>query len=628
MTSRREAAPSVALFPFLAVLVCAMGALILLLLVMTRRIRAQAELRARQEAAVVAQPAPLPTPAELKPVPPPAARPAAGVQPPRPAAVSAWAPPPPVAAIVPKPPPIVIDPTYESRRAAQLRQYEAEQRELVRRWEEVLARLSSEHEAAAEQVRQKQAELTARQREWEQARQNLVREQQQAAAHGADPSSLAAARTRLDERRRAVQEELEGVARQLAALQAERQQTKADRYTIVPFDTLSGTTRRPIVIDCRQDRLVLVSEGIALTAADLDGFIPHFNPLAAGVRALSDGFERSDGPGQVPYVLLIVRPEGTIAFYVARLYLQALNIPFGYELVGSDQEFTWPQTDPRLVQTCRQAIDEVLRERSRVVQLARLAGHPEEPVQLCSPRGDFRLEEVERLRQPGRTVQFAGQRIDRDRYTATGPESSTGEGADRRGFGLLRRGSGATDTGGVGTGGGLSASPSAQESVRGRPPTDPTPPSHTTEATGRGGWTPGVGLGAGRKSDEPIDWRPRLGSGIGIVRNVTVEVTGETLTVNGGAPLHITPSADVQTLSRLLAGELDRLHEEWGAAPQGFYWNPHLEFSATPEGTTAAHKLASAAKAWGLETQIAVQPKSGQTSAAPAPRGTLPNGRR
>ena len=40
--SRRSSGPAVALFPFLAVLLCAMGALILLLLILTREIREDA----------------------------------------------------------------------------------------------------------------------------------------------------------------------------------------------------------------------------------------------------------------------------------------------------------------------------------------------------------------------------------------------------------------------------------------------------------------------------------------------------------------------------------------------------------------------------------------------------------
>ncbi|MFN5975403.1 MAG: hypothetical protein ACK48U_13220, partial [Planctomyces sp.] len=56
--ARRQYQHSVSLFPFLAVLVCAMGSLILLLLVMTRKIRhdQQAELSATRTTAAAVQP--------------------------------------------------------------------------------------------------------------------------------------------------------------------------------------------------------------------------------------------------------------------------------------------------------------------------------------------------------------------------------------------------------------------------------------------------------------------------------------------------------------------------------------------------------------------------------------------
>ena len=56
--ARRHHQHSVSLFPFLAVLVCAMGSLILLLLVMTRKIRhdQQAELNTNAPPIVVTQP--------------------------------------------------------------------------------------------------------------------------------------------------------------------------------------------------------------------------------------------------------------------------------------------------------------------------------------------------------------------------------------------------------------------------------------------------------------------------------------------------------------------------------------------------------------------------------------------
>lgn len=613
MASRRETAPSVALFPFLAVLVCAMGALILLLLVMTRRIRSQAELRLQETALAPAAAPILPDP--VVPEPPPAVL----VAPPRPAErlpaptdVSAWSTPAPPVLELPPPKPIVIDPTFESRRAAQLRQHAAAQQELDRTWQQTVARLSRERSSAAEAVAQLRNALSARQRDLEQARRDIDAEQRRQAETAARTSDLGGDKARLAERQVAVQREIDSVARQLEALQLNRQTESGRRFTFVPFDALSGTTRRPIVIECQRDRLVLVSEGITLTADDLDGFIPHYNPLSAGVRTLTDAFERVDGPGQVPYVLLIVRPEGTISYYAARMFLQPLNLPFGYELVGSDQEFTWETTDARISQRAREAIAEVLREKSRVTHLSRMSGRDEEPLRLRGRGGEFRLDEVERLKQPGRSVQFGGQRLDREQYTAGGSsDGAAGEG-DRRGLGLLRRGgtepaaggaSGASNRTGEGSGGGATTGGTTTE--RREASANPSGrPAGGSETPRGGGWMPGSGFGSASRPEEPFDWRPRLGSGIGILRDVRVHVSGENLTVQGSTPLAITPETSVHDLSRLLAEELDRLQEEWGRAPQGFYWNPSLVLEVTPEGAVAAGKLGTAAKAWGLGAEI------------------------
>src|SRR5687767_1202487 len=83
--SRRSTSHSVSLFPFLAVLMCALGALILLLLVTAGRIRDEAVAKAHeamQLALSVAEPPPLlevaPEPVTPQPVPEPILLPAPG----------------------------------------------------------------------------------------------------------------------------------------------------------------------------------------------------------------------------------------------------------------------------------------------------------------------------------------------------------------------------------------------------------------------------------------------------------------------------------------------------------------------------------------------------------------------
>ncbi len=135
-------------------------------------------------------------------------------------------------------------------------------------------------------------------------------------------------------------------------------------FEIVAQDSNSGTTRRPILIECTSDSVVFCSEGIRISAATLNEFTAAHNPLLAGTEALMTHWKQIDGPPQAgkpgPYVLMIVRPGGTVGFYVARSFLEKLGADFGYELVSANSEFKWPAADPQAVDVCQKAIDNVL----------------------------------------------------------------------------------------------------------------------------------------------------------------------------------------------------------------------------------------------------------------------------
>ena len=588
MASRRESEHSVSLFPFLAVLVCAMGALILLLLVMTRRIRQQAELRAERERAAAvatvidAAPQPLPAPPVLA-IAPPSLPPL-----PPPKVVIRRRPPP-----QPAPPPIVVDPTYEQRRAAQLAEQQRAEEELRRSWSERIEKLSARKAGLESGLRELQQEQGRQQSQLDQLTERLATTRTDTSARSGAEADLQKSLQALAEKHASVRAEIDSVAQQLQQAQARRAAQQASQYTIVPFDARTGTTRRPIVIECRGDRLEFVSEGIMLTAHDLDGFIPHFNPLSAGVQVLADSYSRSDR-GQPPYVLLVVRPEGTISFYAARMFLQPLNIPFGYELVGSDQQFTWPQTDPRLVAECRRAIDDVLSDRSRVAQLSRTSGRYEEPVRVRTGTGEFRLDEVDRMRQPGRTVQFNGMQVDRDEHTASAEAAQSAAG-ERRGLGLLRRGENGTsqpDSEPAPREGGVAASRETSEFAAGE----------TSSASG--GWNSGFGGGQGQKVSDPYRWRPPGGNGVAVIRDITVELTTESISVADGEPRPIDLQTETEILARHLAEGLEAQFAEWGQPPHGFYWKPQIKFVIDARSAPLSAKLTPIVKMWGLTSTL------------------------
>ena len=90
-----------------------------------------------------------------------------------------------------------------------------------------------------------------------------------------------------------LQSEIDSTA---ALLEAVRTTPKpvASRFSILPYDYASGTTRRPIIIECTENQITFASEGVVLSAADIEGFTPAFNPLQAGADALVDYWQAND----------------------------------------------------------------------------------------------------------------------------------------------------------------------------------------------------------------------------------------------------------------------------------------------------------------------------------------------
>ncbi len=127
------------------------------------------------------------------------------------------------------------------------------------------------------------------------------------------------------------------------------------RYNVVPYDGENSTNRRPVYIECRCQELILQPEGVKIVPEDFAGFFGSGNPLAAALRATSEYYARQtspDGmPQEEPYALLLVRPDGVSAFYVARLALESWGANYGYELIGADWDLKFPAPDRRLAAT-------------------------------------------------------------------------------------------------------------------------------------------------------------------------------------------------------------------------------------------------------------------------------------
>jgi hypothetical protein len=145
-------------------------------------------------------------------------------------------------------------------------------------------------------------------------------------------------------------------------------------YAVVPYRGPHQTYRRPIYVECRAEAIVLQPAGIVLTEDDFSGPLGPGNPLAAGLRAAREHLLAEEGfhPEQSgePYPLLLVRPTGIAAYYAARSAMKSWASEFGYELIGEDWKLAFPAADPRLAQVMQSAVDTA---RLRQQQLAAAA---------------------------------------------------------------------------------------------------------------------------------------------------------------------------------------------------------------------------------------------------------------
>jgi hypothetical protein len=352
--SRRNSSSSqtVSLFPFLAVLVCVLGSLIFLLLATTKRLRdiAAAEKAAISRAIVMADSdSLLAETEELIPRP----EPVLGT-PGEPVSLEAAAEP-----SLPEPAP------SESEA----------QRQLEQEWRDKLKQL----EVRREQLR---AALRQQMREQQLAKSRIADLEAsvgdvETRLRGALAQAVAAKDDHADKREiDRLEQEIIALRKKLRLLQ-NRPTEGNSKFAVVPFDARSGTTRRPILIECTEDSLRFVSEEIVLTPADLEGFTDRYNPLLAGTAALVQYWtlwnRQQPHPDREPepYVLLIVRPGGTVAYYVAMRMLASLPQPFGYELVEDSIELQPPPTDELAKDLCRRAVEQLLSQRSNVMAQAR-----------------------------------------------------------------------------------------------------------------------------------------------------------------------------------------------------------------------------------------------------------------
>jgi hypothetical protein len=319
--SRCRAGPSVSLFPFLAVLICTMGALVPLLLAIAR----QARLQALQEATAKAAQQQVDAQSERE--------------------LAEWR----------------INELKGSRKVAQ--------EQLAK------ARLALGHvENHARQVRQQAAELRS-------------------SFEALKDASSQSGRRRAEFQRelRQVRSDLSRAERQLAGAEQDAK-NRPKSYAVIPYEGPNGTYRRPIYIECCADRVILRPEGVGLVESDFEEPLESDNPLERALRAaremlLAQKKIKGDGSDE-PYPLLLVRPDGIPAYYVAREAMKSWKSEIGYELIGQDWELEFPKPDAEMERAMRGAVAEAREEqRRRATLLAMLSAGQRRASYRAAPGG-------------------------------------------------------------------------------------------------------------------------------------------------------------------------------------------------------------------------------------------------
>jgi len=302
----------ISLFPFLAVLICTMGVLILLLVILVRQARLKALAQARAEAGVPTQQetrGPIPDDGELRR--------------------------------------LEEDLSWQEQQLRAAR--EKTQSQLTE------ARLILGH--VEDSIRRLREELQTLQ-------ERLKRLDGAADAGGPTLADL-------EQRLR----EMQQVALNLKAEVDRKERERPPKsYAIIPYQGKFGTTRRPIYLECRGDGVFLQPEGIRFSVEDFLGPLGPGNPLDAALRAIREELlarkEFDPLAEGEPYPLLIVRPDGIEAYYAARAAMTSWGTEFGYELIESDWNLTYPPRDPKLAEVVQQAVDLARRRQEFLVKAA------------------------------------------------------------------------------------------------------------------------------------------------------------------------------------------------------------------------------------------------------------------
>lgn len=394
--SRRAQKESVgvALFPFLAVLICTMGSLIVLLVLMVQDARddvdrslSQGELSPKQ---IAKEPAG-PTAEELQ-----------------------------------KAQEAADDARWRAEMLAQQREEKVEALAKMRlqlsHLEEHIRRLQKDAQALVDRVNEID--------EGKKLKDDEVKQTQE---------QLAELKKKIEEKKKELEEQ-------------KKNASKEQWYALIPYDGPNGTRRRPFYIECVEEGIIIQPEGLLLTPADFNGPLGPGNPLDAALRAKREYVQQAaNEQGGEPYPLLVVRPSGVLSYSAARAAMKAWDEEFGYELISDEKMLDFGPRDPELDKMLAQTVT-VARKRQAMLAAAMPRRYQDdEPVNSFNPQDSSRYDPATSgSAAPGSGIGGGTGGTSGSSIAMRGTPGATGNGLGDGGTGGA--GTSASGTGGMGAG--------------------------------------------------------------------------------------------------------------------------------------------------------------------------------
>ena len=611
--SRRDNSISSSLFPFLAVLLCTMGVLVVLLMVMASVQINQANARQQQVLAL---------------------RKAAKESP------------------------------EQERLRAEMASLEEQQRQLDEAQQQARDRLSNE------QQRLSQVEENLRRRQEKLALLRLQIEELQALG-GDSQDDLQQARASLDKQRELLAKEREEIEK-LKQEHKGRQQY----YAILPYEGSGGTRRKPIYIECRNDVVVFQPAGIELTAEDFNQALGSGGPLPSAVRAAQRYYADHGVTGtEQAYPLIIARPDSAATFFRVLSSVADSSIDFGYEVVDADWEFDFSAVDPAVSEEMSRAIFNA-RQRLAALREQAPGTFADNHLDSFDA-GPGLLERVRRGQLPpgytsigGANASMAGppsvllsrNSVDMGRLAAALSSAAAPEGANSGGgpstVDISALGEPANRSSAMpGQGGRMGLGPASRQSpggdaltsdssqrealgavatnaaqqVAGSPSAavQPSSSADSSVANAPAGSPGGAASGSAGNaasqmatagmSDEqlsaagPARKKESNQAGVALVRTLHVRVAPEQLVVKSGkrptvGDHRIPLGNDINQAATLFVKAVQAEVQAWGIAGDGLYWRPVMEIDVEPGAEQLAQRLASVLRQGGLEVRVAKLP--------------------